>query len=237
MVDIENVVRLTKRIKEIRMLCIGDGNALTNAFHLNTKKDLRITSIIRLTRMITGLNVSFLYLSKLDQNVILEEIKLPFEENIDIEQYLLSNEVFLKLGFSSSLFFIVEGVLKNYLQFLDENAYKNTKGIKKICNCLLEEKLEWDIVKFDCSVFDFLRLIRNTLHSNGIHLPLSANEKNVSIEYKEKIYRFIDGERINFVTWDLLLEIANDMRALLFHLANNKKIREIKGLIPDTFAI
>jgi hypothetical protein len=237
MVDIENVARLTTRIKELRTLCVGDGTALINTYHWDRKKDLRITSNIRLLRMITGLHVSFLYLSNLDQNAILEGIKLPFEENMDIEQYLLSNEVFLKLGFSSSLFFIVEGVLKNYLQFLDEKTYKNTKGIKNVCTCLLEEKLEWDLVKFDCSVFDFLRLIRNTLHSNGIHLPLSAKEKDVQIRYKDKKYRFVDGERINFVTWDLLLDITNDMRLLLFHLANNKKIREIKSIIPDTYAL
>ena len=187
--------------------------------------------------MITGLHVSFLYLSNSNQEKVLDGIRSFFEENIDIEQYLLSNEVFLKLGFVSSLFFIVEGVLKNYLQFLDEKAYKQTKGIKNICNCLIEEKLEWDEAKFDCSVFDFLRLIRNTLHSNGIHLPMSAKEKDVSILYKGNTYRFVEGERINFVTWDLLLDIANDMRTLLFHLATNKKICEFKEIIPDKYAL
>ena len=236
MVDIDNVIRLTNRIKELRTLCFGDGNTLINAYHWDIKKDLRITSIKRLTRLIIGLNISFLYLSNSDQNKVLESVRLSFEERIDIEQYLIWNEVFLKTGFASSLFFIVERVLKDYLQFLDEETYKHTKGIKNICNCLLEEQLEWDIVKFDCSAFDFLRLIRNTLHSNGIHLPVSTKDKEVSIVYKGKMYEFKEGERINFVTWDLLLDITNDMRELLFHIANNKTVREITSLIPDTFA-
>ena len=237
MIDTENIVRLAKRVRELRIFFIGDGNALISTYHWDTRKDLRITSNVRLVRMITGLYVSFLYLVNTDQNAVLAGIKSPFEENVDVEQYLISNEIFLKLGFASSLFFIVEGVLKNYLQFLDEEAYKETKGIKNICKCLLEEKLEWDFVKFDCSVFDFLRLIRNTLHSNGIHLPVSAKEKNIDIQYKGLMYHFADGKRINFVTWDLLLDITDDMRTLLFHLAKNNKICAIKEIIPDKYAL
>ena len=237
MVDNKNLVRLTKRVMKIRRICVSDLSTLVNIYHWDINKDVRLTSIRRLARIMTGLNVSFLYISNSDQNEILADIRLPFEENIEIEQYLLSNEIFLKMGFSSSLFFIVEGVLKSYLQFFDEKAYKNLRGIRNICNCLLEEKLIWEVVKFDCQVFDFLRLIRNTLHSNGMHYPQSAKEKDITIIYKDKPYRFIDGERINFVTWDLLFDITNDMRALLFHLSNNKTIREVKVLIPDPYAI
>jgi hypothetical protein len=237
MVDKENVVRLTNRVREIRTFCITDFSVLVNSYHWDTNKDLRLTSIKRLARIMTGLNVSFQYLSYSDQNAVLTGIRLPLEENIEIEQYLIPNKVFLKIGFSSSLFFVVEGVLKSYLQFLDEKTYKELKGIRNICNCLLDEKLVWEVVRFDCQVFDFLRLIRNTLHSNGVHYSQSSKERNVTINYKEKSYSFIEGARINFVTWDLLLDITNDMRTLLFHLSNNKTIREIKTLIPDPYAI
>ena len=237
MVDKENIVRLTNRVREIRKLCISDLSTLINAYHWDTKKDLRLTSIRRLARIMTGLNVSFLYLSNVDQDTALAGVRLPFEENIQLEQYLISNEVFLKIGFSSSLFFIVEGVVKSYLMFLDEKAFKEVKGIKSTCKCLLDEKLIWETVKFDCQVFDFLRLIRNTLHSNGVHLSQSVKEKNVTVNYREKVYEFVEGERINFVTWDLLFDIAMDMRTLLFHLSHNKTIREIDRVIPDPYAI
>lgn len=88
----------------------------------------------------------------------------------------------------------------------------------------------------DCRVFDFLRLIRNTLHNNGVHIPISKKEKK-SIDYKGITYDFIEGENLKFVTWDLLLDIADDMRTLIFHIAHNKTISSIPGIILDSHAI
>lgn len=237
MVNNSKIILLTEKIEGIRLRCIGDGNALINAYRWDIKKDLRITSIKRLTRLMIGLNVSFIYLSNSDQKKILESIRLVFEKDVEIMEYLLINELFLKMGFVSSLFFIVESVLRDYLRFSDEETYKKNKGILEICNCLLGEKLEWNNIRFDCSVFDFLRLLRNTLHNNGVHIPQSKKEKIVTIEYKGKNYIFLEGERPNFVTWDLLLDLADDMRSLLFHIANNKAIRSIPGLIFDTHSV
>jgi len=237
MAENKQIIQLCERAKKIRFRCLADGNSLINAYLWDATQDLRITSNRRLARLMVGLNVSFEYLSNTDQEDLLENIRLDFEKNVDIEQYLDINEIFLKIGFVSSLFFVVESVLRDYLRYLDQNAYKNCRGIIGICNCLLEEKIEWELVRFDCDVFDFLRLIRNSLHNNGVHIPLSKKEKSITIVNKEQQYTFTEGERPNFVSWDLLLDIADDMRSLLFHIANNKTIRSIPGLIIDTHAV
>ena len=237
MVDQNNVIRLTERTKTIRSHCLSDATALFTAYKWDWQKDLRVTSIKRLSTIITGLSVALLYISNCDQDIALEKIRLSTEKNIETEHYLETYEVFLKIGFSSSLFFLVESVIKRYLQFLDITAYKKARGIRSICNCLLDEKLERDTVKFDCQVFDFLRLIRNTLHNNGTHLPQSHREKDIEVNYKGTTYGFTDRTRLDFVTWDLLLDITDDMRALLLHIANNKTIREIQGTIPDILAV
>jgi len=233
MVNNSKIIQLTERIEEIRLRCFSNGNALINAYRWNTNKDLRITSNKRLTRLMIGLNVSFIYLSNSDQEKMLGSIRLSFKKDGDILQYLLINELFLKMGFVSSLFFIVESVLRDYLRFIDKESYKTSKGIMTVCNCLLGEKLEWGNIIFDCQSFNFLRLIRNTLHNNGVHISQNKKEKNISIEYKGKDFAFSEGKRPNFVTWDLLLDITDDMRSLLFQIANNKTIRSIPGLILD----
>jgi len=184
-----------------------------------------------------GLHVSFLSLSNSDQNKLLVSARLSPDENINIDNYLLANEILLKLGFTASLHFIIDNTLTSYLQFLGKGSCKKAEGILEICRCLLEEKLEWDHITFDCRIFNFFRLIRNSLHNNGVHIARHQKEKMVSVEYKGKAYLFEDGKRIDFVTWDLLLDIADDMRILLFHLSNNKTIRSIPGLLSDKFAI
>lgn len=238
MVDTKNITRLAKRVKDIRVACQNDFGKSFRYKNLDRRKDIRATSIIRLTRLLIGINVSFLYIINTDQEKALNEIKIMFyEESMPIEQFLLSNEVFLKLGYTSSLFFILEGVLKIYLQHLDIQSYKRTKGIKNICEELLE-KLNCKDSVFYSSVFNFLRLIRNTLHSNGIHIPANKSDKNISpIIYKGKSYIFEENKRIDFVTWDLLLDLTEDMKNLLFLLANDETINKSKELIHDPLAI
>lgn len=235
MVDIENVVRYSTRTHELRQRCNGDVAALVNAYRWEPKHDLRIAAITRLTRLLVGLEVSFAYLANAQQDDFLMKVRLPGEENIAIEQFLICNEIFLKLGFVSTLFSVVEGAVKSYLQYVDPQAFDSNASIMSKCNCFLNEKLQWTNYRFDCKVFDFLRLIRNTLHSNGMHFPLGKNDSNARIEYRGTIYEFRDEQRLDFVTWDLLFDIANDLRTLLFQIAHNSAISKIPSPMPDVY--
>jgi hypothetical protein len=237
MSEVAKIVQLTERIKGIRASCIGDGSALLKAYHWDPRHDLRLTSNTRLTRVITGLCVSFVYLSSVDQDRILEGIRLPPEMGVSIIEYQLVNELFLKMGFVSSLFSVVESVLRDYLRFLDEDACKSSNGVISICERLLTEKADWHRTAINCRVVDFLRLIRNSLHNNGVHRPLKKAERYVQVEYKGAKFELIDGKRLDFVSWDLLFDLADDVRELLFHLAHDRAISSIPGLIPDTHAL
>ena len=64
MVNNLKIIQLTKKIEVIRIRCIRDGNALIDTYRWNINKDLRITSNKRLTRLMIGLNVSFIYLGE-----------------------------------------------------------------------------------------------------------------------------------------------------------------------------
>ena len=166
------IVQVTERVKEIRIFTLIDLTTLIRYYPWDINSDLRLTSIKALARLLTGLNVSFIYLSNPDQKLIIEGLKLPFEDDTNPQQYLGMNEMFLKIGYVSSLYFIIERTLRSYLQFLDTEKYnvkEKNRGNIKICECLLEELLIYDIVRLDSHVFKILRLIRNSLHNNGIH--------------------------------------------------------------------
>ncbi|MGA9193075.1 MAG: hypothetical protein WBZ24_15200 [Anaerolineales bacterium] len=235
--EVPKIVQLTERAKKIRQECIGDGLALLNGYRWDPKRDLRMTSNTRLTRVITGLCVSFVYLTHVEQEEILEGIRLSSESGIPIVEYQAVNELFIKIGFVTSLFLVIESVMRDYLRFLDEEGYKSSGGVMNICDILLTRKLAWNRTVVNCHVVDFLRLIRNTVHNNGVHRPLKRAEKRVEIEYKGANFEFKDGERLDFVSWDLLLDIAGDIRELIFHLAHDKAISSIASLIPDKHAI
>jgi len=230
--------QLVNRVREIRSKCTYDGMSLINAYPWDQGTDLRITSIRRLTRIIIALNLSLLYLAKIDVDEFADDIRLDFEHGIDIKQYLLVNELFVKIGYVSSLFFVIESVFRDYLRFMNIQAYEKVRhSVNQIFKLLIEDTLTWDLYRFDRSVFDLLRLIRNTLHNNGAHLPLRKNEKHVQIKYRGHTYEFIDGEILDFISWDLLLDLSDDIRSLFFHIANNEMIRSIEGRILDDHAI
>jgi hypothetical protein len=238
MIDTENAIKLARRVKNIRIACHNDFVRLFKRKKLDQNKDIRATSIIRFTRLLIGLNVSFSHAIYVDHKKIFKDIRIPiYEDKTSIDAFMLQNEIFLKLGFTSSLFFIMEGVLNTYLKYIDIQSYKKTKGIKNICKRLLEE-LGWKDANYYSSIFNFLRLIRNTLHNNGIHIPTNKSDKNISpITYKGKDYIFEENKRLEFVSWDLLLDLTEDMKNLLFLIASDDVINQSDDLIYDPLAI
>lgn len=234
----ENAIKLARRIKNIRIACHNDFVRLFKRKKLDQNKDIRATSIIRFTRLLIGLNVSFLHAIYADREKTFKDIRIPiYEDKTPIDGFMFQNKIFLKLGFTSSLFFIMDGVLNTYLKHIDIQSYKKAKGIKNICERLLDT-LGWKDANHYSSIFNFLRLIRNTLHNNGIHIPTNKSDKNIPpTTYKGKDYVFEENKRLEFVTWDLLLDLAEDMKTFLFLLASDETINKSNELINDPLAI
>lgn len=58
-----------------------------------------------------------------------------------------------------------------------------------------------------------LRLMRNTIHTAWAYFP--DNGKNATVIFKGNKYEFIVGEPLNFVSWDLLGEISENLFQIL----------------------
>ncbi len=236
LMEIARLNGLKSRVRTIRSRATYDQNALVSVNKWDGKTDLRATSITRFIRVIIGLNISLLQLASVDDDTINKEIRLAIGENsIDIEQYKRMNENFVFMGFISSLFSIVEVALREYLKNLDKENYDEKWNIMTVCNKLFDKMSNKEDLELEKKAFNFLRLIRNSLHSNGVFAPSSEHDKKKSsILYKGKTYNFIIGERPAFVTWELLLDIAEDMKTLLFKIPSDKTINSISALMLDT---
>ena len=78
-------------------------------------------------------------------------------------------------------------------------------------------------------LFDFVRLIRNTIHNNGIYLP-ERNTGDKKLIFKSKSYTFKYGKRINFFFPEFLAEIEEEIFECLFKIVDNKRIRNLKEI-------
>lgn len=230
-------VSVLDRIRIIRDDYFKDIGILATTFRWDVNSDLRITSNLRLFRLLTGLNVSLCVILESDPEDYLDCHKISLDDQKDIQRYPKMSELFIRIGFVSSLFSIVESVVRDYLKVLDEDIYNQYESsMYHLCKTLIEQKLEWGIIRFDCKPIHFLRHIRNSLHNNGVHRPIRDEDRIIDFDYKGRIYQFRDNEQIDFASWDLLLDITSDIKELLFQIANNPIISGIDGLIPDPYA-
>ena len=217
--------KIFEKVKEVRDKAFYDATILVRQFKWNQRLDLRVRSLSKLIHILIGLHLACHTLIHLPQesSEYWSKLKLPLNGNENIKGYIDSFEMFVKVGFCATLFSITESTLRAYLCHLDPQQYeKNLMRTEKIIRILLLKTLERKYI-YGLQWVDLLRNIRNTLHYNGVFTPQDG--KPFSITYREKKYEFIPGESINFVDWYLLLNLADDLRGLFFHISTDGKIR------------
>jgi len=78
---------------------------------------------------------------------------------------------------------------------------------------------------------DFLRMVRNTVHNNNVFIDPEG--KNRQITYRGRRYRFRDGRPIRFVTWEVLLDLTDDLRRLTMLILTDRKLRAVTSPMKD----
>lgn len=121
---------------------------------------------------------------------------------------------FYKLGYVQFVFSAVESSLRSLLRALNSTAANNgTAQFKAIYDCLLRTELALQRAQDWGDMLDLFRLIRNTLHNNGVHFHKSGADTEVT--YRGIAYQFKHGQKIDFVYWDLCLSLLDDSIELL----------------------
>jgi hypothetical protein len=70
--------------------------------------------------------------------------------------------------------------------------------------------------------FELLRVMRNTVHNSWAHFP--DNGKNTHIIFNGKRYEFVVGKPLDFVSWDLLGEIVDDVLRIIIGVVRDRNV-------------
>jgi hypothetical protein len=136
-------------------------------------------------------------------------MRAPIEQSVSKEL-----AAFYKLGFIQFVFSAIESSLRSLLRALNPTAANNgTAKFKAIYDCLLRTELALQRAQDWVDMLDFFRLIRNTLHNNGVYFHQSGTDTQVM--YRGDLYQFKHGQKIDFVYWDLCLILLDDSIDLL----------------------
>jgi hypothetical protein len=204
-------------------------------------KDVRLTAFAHLAGLIDSTNLAFTFLNKhllpLDNPWWEETYKPPFPEfgiydrSINVNRL---NNAFIKSAFLIKLFSEIESTFRILLRRLDPSACNaGTGSFYSVHEALKSRLTSFPPVSDD--LIKTLRLSRNTVHNNGVHFDKSG--RNDEVTYGGKTYYFLHGKPIDFVNWNWLFDMLDDVRKLLDSVVSDARIIEIPDLIPDPFAM
>ncbi len=153
----------------------------------------------------------------------------PSEEVIP--QLVDAFDKFITVSFIQLLFSSLESSLRIFLRAIDPLACnKGTAEFESIYVHLLKIL---NIAKY-ADLLKFLRLIRNTIHNNGVYFDRRGT--NECVEYDGDIYKFEVGKPVELGdVWQLFLfNLVPDILKMVIHIVNSNEIIR-KAQIIDPF--
>jgi hypothetical protein len=166
-----------------------------------------------------------------------ENLEIEIHQETDYKMALMVEfEASVKYSFGMSLFALIESSFRVFLRALDpvackgatgtfDSIYKSLLGARQLNYSNAERKSAEELL-------DFIRLVRNLMHNDGVYFDEENLDKIVS--YNGSLYRFAHGKPVDFIYWEVLLTLADDIRKLLVRIVANKRISSLV-VVTDPF--
>lgn len=228
---------LIRKVQDVRDRAASDKDKLIAAYaKWDPATDGRITSFSKLVNVLNSLQLGFTFISKhLLNHTWWEDIAKEPISNSDRVIYATEFQNFVKVGFVQALFSSVcESSFRIFLRAIDPVACnRGTADFKSIYECLFKSKLT-TLPADAANLLDLLRPVRNTIHNNGVYIAWDG--RDAAVTYNGTTYPFHHGKAVDFVSWDLLLELADAVRQLLLAVIVDQAVSGVSGRIADPFA-
>jgi len=229
----DEVHRLIEQIQRVRDRTADDKTAVTGLYSFaSPDHDARITAFGKLVNVLNSVQLAFTFASK-------QLLHKPWWDAIartpipDADKQVYANEFAnsTKIGLVHALCSSVEGSLRLFLRALDPVACNGgTAEFNSIYDCLFNSKLA-SAQDDGTQLLDLLRLVRNTIHNNGVHF--SPRGGSVTLNWQGDTYEFSRGVPVDFVTWEFFVEVADSLRTLLCETVEDVSVRKIAVQTDD----
>lgn len=203
--------------------------------------DARMGALAHLGMLIDSTNLALTFISKHLlplENIWWQEIhKPPFETFNDYHKSTTINtfnNAFIKSAFLQSLFSEIDSTFRIFLRHIDPLAANEAKNPFDNVYGALKSRIK-PILDNSDGLINLLRESRNTIHNNSAYFNKKGNN-NIQIIYKGKTYDFIHGKPIDFVSWEWLFEMLEDVLDLFVKVINAPQIITETNQIVDPFS-
>lgn len=229
---------------EYFMILIGELQTVRNGFmqdqidvtrlypSVDPRYDARISAY---TKAINAINSTHLALTFIAKHLLHDEwwaaITHKQIPDADKKVYVVEFVNFTTIAFVQGLFLVVESSLRIFLRALDSSACNGgTAEFKSIYDCLFKSKLS-SAPHEGIELLDLFRLVRNTVHNNGIYFHKTG--KDTSVNWGGETFVFKHGAPIDFATLEFVIRISKAVRKLLREVVEDASLRAIRAPIND----
>jgi len=232
----DDIHRLIEQLQPVRDRFHDDKAAVIAIYgSINPKHDARITAYSKAINVLNSVQLAFTFISKhlLHGQWWQAVARSPIP---DSDKQIYANEFanFTKIAFVQGIFLAIESSLRLFLRALDPGACNNGMAeFKSIYDCLFSSKLR-AVPSDGIVLLDLLRLVRNTIHNNGVYFHPSGND--ASIIWSGETFEFRQGIPVDFVTWEFLIRISEALRKLLLEVVEDANLKGVSEEISDPFS-
>jgi hypothetical protein len=203
----EDLFNSLKDAEKIQQFIINTRSDLKSTFPFIKNSDIRVSSINTILQH--------------SRILIVKSRFIDFKSSSYELQDILLAERFLRFHYFIDVFSSFENCIRILMRKTEnENYYKNPDFVS-----FIKFKTETDD---NTNVLQFSKLIRNCIHNNGFYFPDKKKNEFLEINYRENTFNFRIGEPIQFLTWEMLFLIVEDIIKLLINIFSSAKISSVE---------
>ncbi len=225
-------LRIVSQLESIQQKTLDNQQYLSIAHPAwKAQLDARFTVFSKLINGLNSVKLSVIFIESCLQNDAWWQENFPNITTHDRANNTHNFVLSAKHNFGMSLFILIENTLRIFLRSIDLAACSGgTEAFKSIYTCLLRSKLS-SAPPGAFELLELVRLVRNTIHNDGVYRHKKGLDDAVT--YKGVTYSFYHGKPIDFVTWDFLLMVADDIRDALVQVVSDKSVAQLGGHSTD----
>lgn len=232
----DDIHRLIEQLQPVRDRFVDDKATVMSIYaSVDPKHDARITAYSKAINILNSVQLGFTFISKhLLQNQWWQAVARTPIPGPDKQIYANEFANFIKIAYVQGIFLAIESSLRIFLRAIDPAACNGGMAeFKSIYECLFKSKLS-AIPTDGIELLDLLRLVRNTIHNNGVYFHPSGND--ASITWSAETFEFKQGAPVDFVTWEFLIRVSEALRQLLREVVEDTNLKGISAEINDPFS-
>ncbi len=121
---------------------------------------------------------------------------------------------FYRFGFIQFMLSNIEhGFRAIYARVVSDTDEPAHQAFAHVYSGLFRAVLTEDQAEAHTKLFDFLRLLRNTIHNNGVYYPVNKRDARFTIHGREYVLEF--GKRVDVFGWEYFIEWLDPIRDAL----------------------